>query len=395
MSAKVLFVCVNLNQGGIRHSLLNILKSTTQNDIEYSIQVLTDRESDRSFVKYIKDEVPNVKICDRSFFYNSYYRSLKEIIKQKLFAQGLVKVFFVLYRKICGSYNTLRLISRLTQYNSKIHYDVAISFDNDIWDSNGGFSGGANRFVLEHINAKKKIGWIHAEPSYYGLTHERAIEEYRLFDVIVNVSYACKAKFDAIVPEYSYKSKVVYNGFDEEYIKSKAKLECNIKFTNVLNIITVSRVTYKAKRSDRIIKIAQKLVDAGIDFRWIVVGDGDLRKILEEQAITQNLPIVFLGNIDEPYNYIMRSDIFVLPSEQESFGMVLAESLICGTPVICTDFAASREVVCDGKNGIITENSEEALYKAICMFSNDKGKMKDTCDYKNSFLEQYFEVLGE
>lgn len=389
---KVLVVCVNMNMGGVRSSLLNFLRSVRSEGDSYEVLSLKGI-NDCSLFDFFKQEM--ITLYSKSFFYDAYYSSLGDFAKKKNIVKLIVKIFFVLIRRFLGSKKVLSLVCALSKKMGP--YDLAISYDNDIWLGKGGFSGGANQYIIEKVNAIKKIAWIHAEPSYYELTHERGVNTYKKFDAIINVSFACKNLFDCIVPEYCSKSFVVYNSFDECYINLAKNSECFIRKSGMFKIITVARVVEKAKRISRIIQIGKHLISRGMKFEWYVIGDGPLLEQMRKDVLLAGLEksIFFLGPDKNPYKYISKCDVFVLPSEQESFGMVLAESLICGVPVICSNFKAASEVVKDKENGFIVNNTIDAFVNAIEFFcKNPDCLKKENIVYANNSKAQYREILN-
>ncbi|MCB9155579.1 MAG: glycosyltransferase family 4 protein [Caldilineaceae bacterium] len=101
----------------------------------------------------------------------------------------------------------------------------------------------------------------------------------------------------------------------------------------------------------------------GIDAHFVLIGDGDLKISLIRQA--QSLGVGerthFLGNIPNQQlpPYYAAADVTVLPSSPpESFGMVLIESMACGTPVIASDIAGVRSVVNHGVDGLLMRHGD-------------------------------------
>ena len=93
----------------------------------------------------------------------------------------------------------------------------------------------------------------------------------------------------------------------------------------------------------------------------VVVGDGDLRPVYQAQAVTLGVGkrVHFGGRVadgDLAGHYQM-ADVTVLPSTTmgEAFGLVLLESLACGTPVIASDLPGVRTVVSDGVDGFLAQ----------------------------------------
>ncbi|GAI40996.1 unnamed protein product, partial [marine sediment metagenome] len=75
--------------------------------------------------------------------------------------------------------------------------------------------------------------------------------------------------------------------------------------------------------------------------------------------------------------YYAACDIFVLPSLYEHFGLVFAEAMACGKPIISTKVGAAPEVIGDGKAGLIVPPADpNALAWAISRLTTDKGLRK-------------------
>lgn len=101
----------------------------------------------------------------------------------------------------------------------------------------------------------------------------------------------------------------------------------------------------------------------GSDFRLALIGDGPHRSELERRADALGIreEIVFVGKVpnQEIKNYCHGSDLFLFPSLSETQGIVLLESMAAGTPVIALCATGTRDVVMNGKNGYMTDLSEE------------------------------------
>lgn len=95
-----------------------------------------------------------------------------------------------------------------------------------------------------------------------------------------------------------------------------------------------------------------------LDLHLLVVGDGDMRMTYQAQAGSLGLAstVMFVGKVDNRImpDFYRSADVTVLPSFAESFGIVLIESMACGTPVIVGNVPGARIVVNDGVDGYYT-----------------------------------------
>ena len=89
--------------------------------------------------------------------------------------------------------------------------------------------------------------------------------------------------------------------------------------------------------------------------RLMMVGDGPDRSIAEAFCRQHRIHdrVYFLGNIPNLEEIVAASDLFLLPSDAESFGMAALEAMACEVPVIATRAGGLPEVVTDGVNGYL------------------------------------------
>lgn len=394
---NILIVNDHLGTGGVSRSLLNMISIIKDNykDISIDLQLL---KYDMDHIK-CHMELEGINICRPYYLLNVYLTSMK---KQKNIIDKSVKIYFTLLSKIIGKRRVMQLILYFIPKTKK--YDIGISFANDIWREHvGGFYGGCNDFVLKKVRASKKIAWIHNDPNQLGLDYDKCYSTYQKFDNIVNVSNSCKQIFDKIIPEFKYKSKVIYNMFNIQHIKELSK--DNIYYDeSKINLVTVARIDNQQKRIDKIINCCNKLVSNGItNFKWNIVGDGPDLEWIKLLACKKGISkyIEFLGEKINPYPYMKNADVFILLSDYEAYGMVLTESIILGTPVITTNFPAASEVVRDNKNGCIIEKDEDNIYRKIQYIIQNPGIINQMNRYikENEFsntesIRQLKEVIG-
>ena len=87
----------------------------------------------------------------------------------------------------------------------------------------------------------------------------------------------------------------------------------------------------------------------------LMIGDGPEREDAEKEAreLEVGQDVRFLGRIDSVANLLQASDLFLLPSQTESFGLAALEAMACGCPVVATRAGGIPEVVDDGVSGIL------------------------------------------
>jgi L-malate glycosyltransferase len=87
----------------------------------------------------------------------------------------------------------------------------------------------------------------------------------------------------------------------------------------------------------------------------VMIGDGPERVDAEKEAgeLGVDGDVRFLGRLDSVASLLQASDLFVLPSQSESFGLAALEAMACGSPVVASRAGGLPEVVDDGVNGIL------------------------------------------
>ena len=148
-------------------------------------------------------------------------------------------------------------------------------------------------------------------------------------------------------------------------------------------IITVGRLTL-VKRQERLIKLLQKLrnEDGFEDAGLMILGDGPQKEFLKEVTADGKLDahVYMPGNVDNPFMYISRSDVFVLCSDYEGLPMALTEAVACGCPVVSCDMkSGAREILApDTDVTKVTEGIEYAKYGILTRPFENKANADET-----------------
>ena len=138
---------------------------------------------------------------------------------------------------------------------------------------------------------------------------------------------------------------------------------------NTKVLISVGRMAPE-KNLDQVLKTYEALKSTGQAFKLVMVGDGPLK----EQFQKRYPEIIFPGMLSQSNlaAYYASSDLFIFPSQTETFGNVTLEALASGIPVLAFDCAAARDWVQTGINGwLVAENNPEGFAaQAVTIFNS-------------------------
>lgn len=111
------------------------------------------------------------------------------------------------------------------------------------------------------------------------------------------------------------------------------------------------------KRPVDCVEILAKVREQGVNARLIMVGDGPERSACEYRANQLELKdhVEFVGKKENIADYLGVADIFLLPSESESFGLAALEAQACEVPVIAARIGGIPEVVTEGETGFLSD----------------------------------------
>ena len=120
-------------------------------------------------------------------------------------------------------------------------------------------------------------------------------------------------------------------------------------------------------------------VRAKMPARLLLVGDGPDRVKAEQRCRQDGLcnDVVFLGNFPAIEEVLVGADLFLLPSESESFGLAALEALSCEVPVVASNAGGLPEVVVDGENGFLRPVGDvEAMAAAAIDLLSETAKIR-------------------
>ena len=169
-------------------------------------------------------------------------------------------------------------------------------------------------------------------------------------------------------------------------------------------LVTVSRLEREKNYGFLLRGIAGLRDRIGDDFHVLILGDGSQKAELKVRASILGIRdmVTFVGNVpnDQVRDYLEAADLFLFASTSETQGIVLAEAMAAGAPVVAVRAVGTDDIIENGVNGFLTEESEEewAGFAAEILACGNLEEMREAArlsaeNYRASKLAIYEELL--
>lgn len=216
----------------------------------------------------------------------------------------------------------------------------------------------------------KRIAWVHCDlntlnwPVNKGVFYNQVdqIKAYTKFGQIICISEIVKKTM--LEMDSSYQAVCIYNPIDVERLLSLSKEECG--FSWAYTWLSVGRLE-PVKGFVRLINVIERLVREGFYPRLLIIGEGSERDYLKSLIIKKGLNdnIKLLGFVENPFPFFIKTQLYICSSVSEGFSLTILEAQSLEIPVLSTDCGGPRELLLDGRYGILVDNSEDGLYYGL------------------------------
>ena len=333
---KILFLIHDLGQGGAEKVLVNLVNHLDRSKFDISVTALFGGGVNEQFL------APDIH-------YNAVFP-----------------------KEFPGNCKLMKLLTpeQLHRLCVKEHYDIEVSY----------LEGPSARVISGCADLDTKtVCWIHStfsslESSAVSFRSTKEAEQcYGSFDRVVCVAQGVRQAFIKAFPACRSVS-VLYNVINSDFIISQSKQSIALPTFHAEEISLIGIGSMKqVKAFDRLIRIHSKLRSENYPVHTYLLGRGpDLNKLktLADECKVSNT-VSFLGYDTNPYKYLVHSNLFICSSISEGFSTAATEALILGVPVCTVEVSGMREMLGDSEYGLITDNSEEALYQGIKSLLDD------------------------
>lgn len=318
MKAKVVFVIPNLDGGGAERTVLNICSRLDRARFNATL-VLAEKRG-----RYLHLLPPDIPVIELGVAHVS--RGIPQLAQ------------------------VLRRLDAEIVFSTLTHMNVAT--------------------VLAALVAKVRSKIVVREANVYSMAYagSRGIKRmvlscfirylYNSADKIVFLSRGVAEDFRKCFPSIDpTKYEVIYNpiAIDEICRLKQEPIDEPWWDDSAPKVIVVGRLT-RQKGHKHLLDAFQIVLQSVKDARLMILGTGEQRDALERYATQVGVApnVTFLGFKDNPYKYMARSDVFVLPSLWEGFGHVIVEAMACGVPVVASDCPSGpAEIITSGHDGML------------------------------------------
>ncbi|MFN3839756.1 MAG: glycosyltransferase [Cyclobacteriaceae bacterium] len=189
------------------------------------------------------------------------------------------------------------------------------------------------------------LGWLRHRLLLPGL--------YRMADGIVTLNQGIR---NELIAHYKLKKpiQVIYNGFNAQHIAEQISESIDQDAENLFQwpvLINHGRLSVE-KGLEQFIEVMVELRKRNINCKFLILGEGTAKRALQRtiddcqlvswskqsgESFNPAADVYFWGFQQNPFKYLARARLFVLPSLHEGFGNSLAEAMLCGIPVLAAD----------------------------------------------------------
>lgn len=387
-----------LEIGGAETSLIGLLQALDPNRVDVDLFVHDHRGEMMAFIPQWVNLLPEISA------YALIERPMKEVLRKGhiklVLARLMAKWQFRNYAKKKQPKDGAALYGYIGQYVTTIlpslkqfgTYDLAISFITP------------HNIVLEKVEAKKKMCWIHTDYSNIDVNAALELPIWGGYDYIASISEEVGKGFCTVFPSLQSKLIEIENILSPSFVRKRA-----LEFIpqdvptpkDEITLLTIGRYCY-AKKMEEIPILCRLLREKGLSIKWYIIGfgssAGDIRKAILQEGMQEH--VIMLGKKTNPYPYIKACDWYIQPSRYEGKSVVVREAQILQKPVIITAYPTSASQVTHGVDGVIVplpvEACAEEMAKAIQNkeLKNRLIEYLQTHDYGNEKeVEKFYSIL--
>lgn len=187
---------------------------------------------------------------------------------------------------------------------------------------------------------------------------------------------------DESVPGYTFST--VHYGY--EFCRKKAVKKPDQ--IGPMRFIAIGRLVPQ-KDYETLIVAMSMLHKRNPNFRLTILGEGPLEAELKSLAKSLGVShsILWLGKVDNVFEYLLESDFFILSSIYEGFGMVILEAIDAGVPIVCSNITTLEEILGTNYKGLFMVKNPESLCKTLLYASGHVSELLEQMELKKKLFD--------
>jgi len=245
---------------------------------------------------------------------------------------------------------------------------------------------------------------INGEHGTFHLDQPRRKLAYRLLSLLVTkfltVSYSLRDQLVDVLHIPIGKIVTIPNGVDAGKFSPRShahirQVKEKLGIPVAAQVIGSTGRLEPVKNYDMLLRAFARIRPEFPQLRCLLIGDGSRRRHLEQLASELGIAeaVIFLGKVNNPYDILPVLDVFVLTSFSEGMSNTILESMACAKPVVATDVGGNREMVMDGRNGILVESGNvPQLAEALAVLLRDEGKIALYGSNSRKIVEENYSI---
>ncbi|MBQ8783270.1 MAG: glycosyltransferase [Clostridia bacterium] len=365
---RILFINRYFEVGGIQSSMINMANVLCE---DYDVDI---------FAYYPKGELKErldsrVNVLKPSWPILAMGMLPKDALREKKLFHFLFRIFGSVWSKLFDNRLPIYIATKIQP--KLMGYDLAIAYRAETRKSV--ITSGYARVLDRCVKSKVKATWIHYDANTLNNSSVFNEKYYRNIDKIIGVSKSVMDAFETVNPSLSEKMDYCYNFLNYSKIYENSKKEQEIKYPSGKFVCFSACRLSKEKGIVRGITALAPVLKEHNDVVWFIAGDGPERENIEAAVKSLGLEnrIVLIGNQKNPYPYMKNADLYLSLSFHEAAPMVYLEAKALHVPVFTTKTLSSYEMLKDGIEDFVCENSGEGIREKFIEIMKDKKKVKN------------------
>ena len=366
---KRIFIAIHyLEIGGAEISLIGLLNAIDYSRYEVDLFVYSHQgELMKLIPKEVNllPEIPKYAQIEQSMT-SALKRGYVDVVLARLWAKVRFAAYVRRVKPKDGSAVFQYVANAVTPCLPSLHhlgvYDLAISF---LMPHN---------IVLEKVQARKKIAWIHTDYSRIDVNATLELPVWNGYDYIASISPDVSRTFLSVFPSLQGKLVEIANILSPAFVRSRAEEQVDLSVfgDEAVKLLSIGRFTYP-KNFGNVPDILRRIREYGIDARWYLIGYGGEESLIRQRIREAGMEnyVVIVGKKANPYPYIQACDLYIQPSRYEGNSVTVREAQMLCKPVVVANYPTAASQIQNGKDGIIVPLENAACAEGIVRVIRD------------------------